>query len=97
MLHVDDPDASLTAATASSAFAVWMQFEPDRDYYRLVHPATKTLAVHDRLTGDSFWFNRSKDETIELGRIEAAGAPWQPNLNVLLELAVRLDATRTAA
>jgi hypothetical protein len=68
---------ALTPATARAGFAAWMASQPDRDYYRIVHPDSGAIAVYDRVTGDRWWTTRTMDEVMELPEITPAISAWQ--------------------
>jgi hypothetical protein len=67
----------LTQTTARAGFAAWMASQPERDYYRIVHPDSGAVAVYDRMTGDRWWTTRTMDEVIELPEITPALLAWQ--------------------
>ena len=67
----------LTSATARAGFAAWMAYQPERDYYRIVHPDSGAVAVYDRVTGDRWWTTRTTEEVIELQEITPAVTAWQ--------------------
>jgi hypothetical protein len=68
---------ALTPATARAGFAAWMAYQPDRDYYRIVHPESGAVAVYDRAAGDPWWANKHTDEMVDLQEITPAVAAWQ--------------------
>ena len=68
---------TLTPAAATAAFAAWMACQPERDYYRVVHPDSGAVAVYDRATRDRWWANKKTDELLDLEEIAPALEPWQ--------------------
>jgi hypothetical protein len=54
-----------------------MAYQPERDYYRIVHPDSGAVAVYDRVTGDRWWTTRTTEEVIELQEITPAVTAWQ--------------------
>jgi len=68
---------ALTPTAAIAAFAAWMAYQPERDYYRIVHPDTGAVAVYDRSAGDRWWANKHTDEVVDLQEITPAATAWQ--------------------
>jgi hypothetical protein len=77
LLTVGQMATPLTPTAATAAFAAWMAYQPERDYYRIVHPASGAVALYDRATGDRWWANKHTDESVDLEEITPAVAAWQ--------------------
>jgi hypothetical protein len=69
--------AALTSTAAIAGFAAWMALQPERDYYRIVHPASGAVAVYDLATGDRWWADKHTNEIVDLQEITPAATAWQ--------------------
>jgi hypothetical protein len=78
---------ALTPATATAGIAAWMASQPERDYYRIVHPESGAVAVYDRAAGDRWWANKHTDEMVDLQEITPAVAAWQAASTALVAAA----------
>jgi hypothetical protein len=77
LLAIRNMPAALSSTAATAGFAVWMAHQPERDYYRIVHPPSGAVAVYDRATGDRWWANKHTDEMVDLPEITPAATAWQ--------------------
>ena len=69
--------AALTSTAAIAGFAAWMALQPERDYYRIVHPDSGAVAVYDLATGDRWWADKHTNEIVDLQEITPAATAWQ--------------------
>ena len=94
-LHEQDVDiltighkaTALTPTAAMAAFAAWMAYQPERDYYRIVRRDSGAVAVYDRATGDRWWANKNTDEMVDLEEITPATTSWQAASAALINAA----------
>ena len=77
LLTIGHMPGALTSTAAIAGFVAWMAYQPERDYYRIVHPASGAVTVYDRATGDRWWANKHTDEMVDLPEITPAATAWQ--------------------
>jgi hypothetical protein len=76
-LTIGHMPAALTSTAAIAGFAAWMALQPERDYYRIVHPASGAVAVYDLAIGDRWWADKHTNEILDLPEITPAATAWQ--------------------
>lgn len=84
LLVINDAAAALTSDTAVTALATWIALEPERDYFRLHHPPSDSVAVCDKATGDRWWADKTTGAMVNLNEITPATPPWEANLAKLV-------------
>ena len=89
ILTVRHMAGTLTPTAATAAFAAWMACQPERDYYRIVHPDSGAVAVYDRATRDRWWVNKKTDELVNLEDVAPAVEPWQAASAAIIAAAKR--------
>jgi hypothetical protein len=70
----------LDSDAARRALTIWARMEPGLAYYRIDHPASRSVAVLDREFGECWWARKGQGDLVELGEIEPPSEPWRTAL-----------------
>jgi len=95
MIVIQDEAARFPPTTARAALATWAHVEQGREYYRLDHPATRTVAVFDRAESTCWWADKASGKIEDLGELSPQPEAWERRVVALLELATAIE-KRTA-
>lgn len=84
---INDDGAQLTPASAAAALSALAGLRPDASYFRLTHPASKTVAFADFETDDFLWANQASGAIEDLELPHQEEARWERALEGLRSLA----------
>ncbi len=83
-LVVIDGTMALDQVVARRVLEKWLMREPGRVYYRIDHPSSRSVAVFDRGSGESWWARKGGGDVVELGGITPATQAWREVLEEIL-------------
>jgi hypothetical protein len=69
---------------ARRVFEEWLMIEPNRIYYRIDHPTSRSVAVFDRALNECWWAQKGGGDVADLSAVTPATRPWREVLDTVL-------------
>jgi hypothetical protein len=91
LVVIEGGEGEFGPESAKRAFEEWTRLEPHLEYYRVDHPASRSVAVLDRVSRECWWARKAQGDLVDLGEILPSAEPWRTVLYEVLDSGTRLS------